>query len=182
MPFPHFFKKRELSNKVNAGGPPREDQLLAMAHDKYWVVLNTHLLSTCTKGTVLCDRVNALKHALQTYGPVGKQLPDCRDNKGKAKSHVFHGHVQDSNGTTYVLEWTVIDPKNRVMALLGFDSHENYKFRQSPLTAKECEKIVSTPENIKKSSYAQTKIKEAKAKVQREEKEMSRGSRDEIKL
>lgn len=167
MPATSLFKKSTPSKKINAGGPSPEDQIVAMAKNEYWIVLNCYLLNSCVKGTVLCDRANALKHALQTYGPNSNNLPDLRQNEGKAKGHVFHGHVQDANGTTYVLEWAPIDIKNRIMALLHFDTHENYPFQQHPLKKAQCEKILSFPANLTTISYAKQKIEEAKAKVAR---------------
>ncbi len=171
MPLINFFKKPNASKKVKAGGPAPEDQLLAMAHDQYWVVLisNMQLLSKCTKGSILCDRVNAFKHALQTYGPTGNGLPDLRQNEGKAKNHVYHGHVKDSNGTTYVLEWAVIDNKKRIMVLINFGSHENYKYQQLPLSKTECGKILLSDINKKIYNNALEKMIEAKAKVERVE-------------
>lgn len=160
-----FFQKKR-SAKVNAGGPTPQEQLLAMAEDRYWVVLNTNLLRTIGGDKVLIDRVNAFKHALQTYGPSPQQgLPDLRQNTDKAKGHVFHGHVTNSNGTTFILEWTSIDRKNRIMALLGFDTHENYKFQKEPLTIEQSSKILAHPDNVKILNYIPLKIKEAKDKV-----------------
>jgi hypothetical protein len=65
-----FFKKgTEISAKVGAGGPTPGAQLLAMANDKYWIVLNSHLLRSCGNDRTLVNQANAFKHALQTYGP-----------------------------------------------------------------------------------------------------------------
>lgn len=165
----NFFKKTIVSEKVKVGGPSPEDQILAMANNKYWIVLNTHLLVGCTKGSLLCDRVNAFKHALQTYGSVSDQLPDRREGKGSAKGHIFHGHVNDETGTTYVIEWSVIDKEKRIMALVGFDTHENYKFCSTPLNKEDCKKILTAPKNIKTINHAVEKIEEAKNKVERTE-------------
>lgn len=162
-----FFKKTNVSEKVKVGGPSPEDQILAMANNKYWIILNPHLLTICAKGSVLCDRVNAFKHALQTYGCVSDKLPDKREGKGLAKGHIFHGHVKDNTGTTYVIEWSVIDKEKRIMALIGFDTHENYKFRLTPLNQDDCKKILTAPKNIKTFNHAVEKIKEAKDKVDR---------------
>jgi phage terminase large subunit-like protein len=165
----NFFKKTNVSEKVKVGGPSPEDQILAMANNKYWIVLNSHLLAMCTKGSLLCDRANAFKHALQTYGSVSDKLPDKREGKGLAKGHIFHGHVNDNTGTTYVIEWSVIDKEKRMIALIGFDKHENYKFRSTPLNEDDCKKIVSALKNITTFNHAIKKIEEAKNKVHRTE-------------
>jgi hypothetical protein len=169
MPNAIFFKKSNVSRIVAAGGPAPEDQILAIANNKYWTVLNTQLLRHCARGSLLCEKANAFKHALQTYGPSHNKLPDLRQNEGKSKSHVFHGHMNDANGTTYVLEWAIVDLKNRVMALTGFETHENYKFRQVPLSEAERVKILTAPKNIKIFIDATRKIEETKAKVGRTE-------------
>ena len=67
-----------------------------MANDEYWTVLNSSLLSEIGKDRCLVPRVNALKHAIQTYGPKSDKLPDFRHNNGKSQGFVFHGHAQDS--------------------------------------------------------------------------------------
>lgn len=164
-----FFKKKNIPKKIFLGGPSAEDQLLAMASNQYWIVLNTHLLKTCAKGTMLCSRVNAFKHSLQTYGPVSSALPDLREGKGLAKGFIFHGHVNDDDGTTYELEWTVIDNKKRIMALIGFGTHENYNFRSKPLNKDERNKILTAPHNVKICQNVVKKIEEAKKKVARME-------------
>lgn len=163
-----FFKKdstNEVSHIVNAGGPSAHEQLWAMVNGDYWVVLNTNLLKDCPKKSDLCYRANALKIALQTYGPASTKLPDVRVNKGKAKNQIYHGHVRDSNGKEYVLEWAIIDSTKKIMALIGFDTHENYKFRQEKLTDKEINKIINQESNQKILTRAESKIQEAKTKI-----------------
>ena len=242
-----------------AGGPPSDEQLLALANNKYWMVLNSDLLEgSRVRDRQLCNKVNALKHALQTYGPNHPCLPDVRPNIGKAQGSVFHGHVSDSNGCTYVLEWSIVDTKDvcsiklikskpseedinqvislreiliiekdnsyqigfcnkdgeycqiqlnkakvsellntykapvhiknsehknaiynvlsslegriygeRVIALVGFDTHENYSFRQTLLSKDESSRILFSPSNLKIAHRAFNKIEEAKAKVER---------------
>ena len=170
-----FFKKKEkeISAKVGAKGPTPEAQLLAMAKEKYWIVLNSNLLRSCSKDKALCNQANAFKHALQTYGPYNSiNLPDFRQNQGKARGLVFHGHVSDSIGTQHILEWTVVDADRRIMALLGFQKHENYPFKAVPLKESERLAILTSPENIKKIDYAASKIKEAIIKVDREMKRL----------
>lgn len=171
MPNMDFFKKKNVSSIVLAGGPTPGEQLLAMAENRYWTVLNASFLTQCNRGdSTFMYRTNAFKSALQTYGPIAKdKLPSCPPNKGKAEGIIFHGHINDSNGTTYVLEWTVINTEKRLIALLGFDTHENYKFKQTPLNKDMCSKISSAPENVKIMSHVSKKIAEAKAKVERVE-------------
>ena len=163
-----FFQKTKVSNKVNAGGPSPMEQLSALANDTYWTVLNTSFLRFSSNDTVLSDRANAFKHALQTYGLSSTQLPDTlRPNKNKAKGSIYHGHVNDSNGTTYVLEWSVIDVKNRVIALTNFAKHENFPFKKNPLSKAEIEAINADPKNIKIMKLMKLKAEEAAEKVDR---------------
>lgn len=165
-----FFKKGdEISSKVGAGGPTPGAQLLAMANNEYWVVLNSHLLRACGNDRMLCNQVNAFKHALQTYGPWSSLLPDFRLNQGKAKNHVFHGHVTDSTGTQHILEWAIVDADKRIMALVGFQKHENYPFKTVPLKQGDCNAILMSAQNRKIMDYASLKIKEAIKKVERME-------------
>ena len=161
-----LFKKAKNSTKIEANGPEYSEQLLAMVKGTYWTVLNSSLLSACRNDDDLCNRVNALKAALQTYGPNSRLLPDLRQNEG-TKGSIFHGHVNDSNGKTYVLEWTVIDHEKRIMALLNFDKHENYPFKKSPLKDSDIQRILLNPDNIKIIERVATKIKEATEKVER---------------
>ena len=162
-----LFKKSKVSQKINANGPAYPDQILAMAQGNYWTILNTGLLKLSKNNKDLCNRVNALKAALQTYGPNSTQLPDLRQNKGLAQGSVFHGHVNNSSGKTYVLEWAVIDDERKIMALINFAKHENYVFKQTPMDLLTAESILSTPENKKIIKQIPTKIKEAKDKVER---------------
>lgn len=162
-----FFKKdstNKMSNIVDAKGPSADEQLLAMVNGDYWVVLNANLLRDC-KESVFCYRANALKIALQTYGPASEKLPSILVNEGKAKNQVYHGHVNDANGTTYVLEWAIIDPAKKIMALIGFGTHENYKFQQEKLTDNEIKKIINKESNQKILARAEIKIQEAKTKI-----------------
>lgn len=162
-----FFSKTNISRIVKANGPLPEDQLLAMANEEYWTILDSSLLKGAAHDPNLVVRVNALKNALQTYGPVSKYLPDFRHNKGKAMGSVFHGHAKDSIGNTYVLEWTVVNKEQRLLALVRFDSHENYPFRKTPLTKAELDIILACEDNQKIIVYAKQKIIEAKEKVDR---------------
>lgn len=163
-----FFKKNKASKIVYAGGPPPEEQISALVEDRYWIVLNTQLLRTCINGTPLCINANAFKHALQTYGPTDGQLPDFRHNKGDAKKQVFHGHLHDDS-TTYVLEWAIVDTEQRIMALIGLGTHENYPFRQTPLSTDERRNILLADENIKIIEHTKNKALETKEKVIRTE-------------
>lgn len=162
-----FFKAKKTSNKINAGGPSHHDQLSALAHNEYWTVLNTSLLKFPSKDELLIDRANAFKHSLQTYGPSSNKLPDLRLNKGNVQGSIFHGHVKNSNGTTYVLEWSVICKTNRVLALTNFSTHENFPYLKKPLTGDHIKRIKMDPKNIKIMNYMKLKAKEAEGKVER---------------
>lgn len=169
----NFFTKTVPSAQLYAGGVRPEDQLYAISKDRYWTVLNTSILRSlknCSDDLIV-PRVNAIKHAIQTYGPIDKQkLPDFRQNTGQAKGHVFHGHAQDSLGKTYVLEWAIINWDKRQVALIGFGSHENYAFRQTPLSPAEIKAILSSPETDAILRRVVTKTEAAKKKVERIEK------------
>ena len=164
-----LFKKDKPSNISNERGPEYKDQIAAMVNDEYWTVLNSSLLKLSSTNKKLCHRVNALKQALQTYGPDSEKLPDRRQNEGNAKGFVFHGHVNDSNGKTYELEWAVVDRKKRVLALTHFGKHENFKFKQEPLNQVAIDRILAAPENIRIMGRTSKKIDEAKEKVERVE-------------
>ena len=96
------------------------------------------------------------------------KLPDFRHNtKGSAKGHIFHGHAKNSAGTIYVLEWTVLCAEKQIIALIGFGTHENYRYRQNPLNATEVEKILGCTESKQIIERVANKIDQAKAKVLR---------------
>ena len=160
--FEKCLKKRKISNIFSAGGPSPIEQLLAMAEDNYWIVLDTDILHLGKNDRQFNIRVNAFKHSLQTYGP---NVPNLIHNTGKAKGLVFHGHIRNSNGTTYVLEWEVIAKERRIMTLRGFGPHENYKYQQTPLDPKDRLNILSKPTNLLILDKIPLKIMEAKNKV-----------------
>lgn len=138
-----------------------------MVTGQYWTVLNTSILRLSANNKDLCHRVNALKHALQTYGPQSGNLPDLRHNQGKPKGWVFHGHVNNSSGKTYVLEWAIVDKNKKIIALTGFGPHENFKYSQEPLSDKAIFKILSDSQNVKIMNNIPKKIQEATEKVAR---------------
>ena len=160
-----FTKKN--SRIVDAGGPSPEDQLSAMVNDEYWTILNSSLLRGVGKDKNLVPRVNALKHAIQTYGPKSDKLPDFRHNKGKAQGLVFHGHATDSLGNTFVLEWAIVNEDKKLLSLVGFGNHENYPFRQSPLNENDINRLLESEESKKTIEKVEEKIIEAKAKMRR---------------
>ncbi len=126
-----------------------------MLKDKNWVALNLSWLRHSGVDDVLCQAANALKHNLQTYGPTDKaHIRDLRPNKGSAKGFVFHAHIKDSTRNEYVIEWEVLDEGQKIMALRGFGSHENYSFKQAPMN--EAAKILELqkPENLKTKTIA----------------------------
>ena len=157
-----FFKKNSL--KCIAGGPSHEEQITAILQDNYWTVLNSVLLELPITDEILNNRANALKHSLQTYGPNSKSLPDLRQNEGKAKGKVFHGHVHNSRGLVYVLEWAIVDKEKKIMAITNFDKHENYKFKQEPLNGNEIEVIKAGEKNIKIMNRVSCSTNEIKKK------------------
>jgi len=165
MPLTYSYKKGKTSEKVENHGPDAREQLLAMAYGNYWTVLNSSKIN-CGHDKKLTNRANAFKHCLQTFGPFDKdKLPDFRDNKGSAEGEVYHGHVNDKDGNTYVLEWTVIDLDKKIMSLLGFDSHENYPFAQKPLKPEQKKNILESDESKKIFLLVEDNIKAAKKKV-----------------
>jgi len=140
-----------------------------MVENKYWTVLNSHLLADVLgkvpKGDmkILNEKANQVKHELQTYGPMlGNQGTDFRANKGKAAGEVFHSDMRA--GAMYVLEWAVLDVDKRIIALLGFAKHENYPYQKKPLTADQKSKILSAPCNQKILDRVEVKLAEAKHK------------------
>lgn len=107
-----FFRKCHsiISKKVSAGGPTSEQQHKAILDDKYWMILNEDHLDGLDGGTRLNHTANAIKHALQTFGPrlINSEI-ELINNEGAAKNKIFHAHAFDDNGKWYVLEWTEID-------------------------------------------------------------------------
>lgn len=154
--------------KVAAGGPTPEQYQKALLENTYWVVLNSGVLGheAIRSDEKLRHRANALKHALQTFGPTDEDnLPDLRSNAGRAKGHVYHGHVTASCGTTYVLEWEILAPG--VMFLTRFEKHENYSFKKAPYTKDEKEALTHKPDARKTFENMETKRLEVQAKAER---------------
>lgn len=162
---PYYTNKAKL-NKVYQGGPTSEELLNAIDGNANWIVLGADALALVGNDSIFCDRANAFKCALQTFGPTGRKLPDFRINILTGNS-VFHGHVRNNNGTEYVLEWTVVDPLHRIMAIIGFGPHEGYPFRQTPLTQAEKNTILNAPNNQLILERSQSKLEEARQKVER---------------
>lgn len=147
----HFFPGKQSSKLVLFGAPTQEEQVEALVTSRYWTILNSHFFhcgATATDND-LRSRVNTFKHLMQVHGSDNEKLPDFRPNKGRARGHIFHGHVKDSQGTTFVIEWSVIDTINKQIAITRFDKHENFTFKQDPLTAQEIQAIVSDETNIR---------------------------------
>lgn len=146
-----FFPEKKRSKVVYAGGPSQREQLTALITNQYWTVLNAHLFH-CSATIIDSDlqvRVNAFKHLLQVYGSRSDKLPDYRPNTGGAYGHIFHGHVKDSQGTTFVIEWSVIDTETKQIAITHFDKHENFPFKQTPLKPNEIQGILTDPFNVR---------------------------------
>lgn len=165
-------KHQFFESKPEATPKPALDlQLNAMIENKYWTVLNTHLLAEIIgkkpQGDLnkLAEKANTVKHELQTYGPILRgHSADFRANKGKkVAGEVFHSDMK-AGKTTYVMEWTVLDEEKRMIALIGFDSHENYKYQQKTLTAEQQSKTLSDPCNQKILDRVEVKLAEAKHK------------------
>lgn len=245
------------SNKVLVGGPSPEQQNQAILDDKYWMILNEFHLTGLASKSRLNHTVNAIKHALQTFGPHLKNSEiKLIDNQGAAKNKIFHAHAFDDNAKWYVLEWTEIDASmyykpcvnnskqpiksrhvylevingdlnyavinpaglvvnnsitkkqlnelkiklpiqidngnlikqfimphwsrlldimakrgdtciNRMIALLKFDAHENFKFTQKPLSPTEQESILSNASNTHTINRASLRVAEIKEQLQR---------------
>lgn len=156
------------SRVAKSKGPQALDQINALITDQYWTVLGAKHLSckAVNRNITLCINVNAFKHALQTYGPQNpEQLPDFRNAVGRANGHIFHGHVSDSNGKEYILEWTIVDPVNKIMAIVGFGIHENYRFKTEALQSEELNSILNNSNNIKIQERVAQLKQEAKAKA-----------------
>ena len=164
-----FFNKQrnQRSSAVLAGAPTPTEQLMAINNNEYWTILNSRILRFHTQDPLLRLRVNAFKQALQTFGPTGNQLPDFRTNKGDARNSVFHGHLTNATGTTFVLEWEMVNPKKRIMRLVGFDVHENYSFKTKAMTEEECTTLMTSRETIDTLENVALKVGEAKDKVER---------------
>ena len=141
-----LFTHKKPSEIVLAGAPSAKEQKLAILEGNNWLVLNTTVLNNAdiNRDPLLCIRANALKQSLQTFGPTSKRLPSLRQNKGKAQSIVFHGHVTSKPGTIYILEWEILDSDKRIMTLTRFGKHENFNFKQLPYHADEVKAIVDT--------------------------------------
>jgi hypothetical protein len=148
-----FFKappKKDTSGLVAFDAPEPRSQIDAALQGKNWVVLNLPLLRQSSVDATLCKYANSFKHALQTHGPNNpEQLHDLRPNTTPtARGSIFHGHMNDSNGRTYVLEWEIVDPKERIIALTQFGTHENFKFKQAPMSDEAKTNMLAKTENI----------------------------------
>lgn len=160
----NFFKPQQA--------PVLNPQISAMIEDRYWTVLNSHLLADVIgkkpEGDMktLGEKANTVKHALQTYGPILRDHDiDFRSNKGAAEGKVFHSDMK-AGTTTYVMEWTILDNEKRIIALVGFDKHENYAYRQKGLTEAEEKLILTKPSNQIIMERVKLKIIEAQQKAE----------------
>ena len=161
---PHFTQKTTL--KEQHGGPSHAEQLQARANGSDWVLLNLHLLKACQGNNELSNKVNAFKHALQIYGPQSGNLPDLRYSKcDKVKGIFFHGHVECRS--TYVLEWAILDAKQRIMVLTGFGTHENFQYTNKLITIDKKKTYMSHAGNQRTMAAAELARKGAKEKVER---------------
>lgn len=144
-------------------GPSPEEQITSVIENKSWTLLNLHLLrdSSIKEDDRLCIEANVIKHTLQTYGPNNSnKIPSLLENKGKAQGVIFHGHINNSNGKMYVLEWEILDPENKIMAFTRFSKHENYQFKQAPMKDGEKLNLLSKTSNVRTMQAAESqKIK-----------------------
>lgn len=163
-----FFRKSKLSEKALAGGPEGHEVLQAMAEDRYWSIIGTKHLQLCHGDEKFNHRTNAVKNAIQVYGPMPAILQRVKYNPGTENS-VWHVHVENGSGKEYVLEWGVVDEKRRVIAILNFASHENYSFIKKPISETQKKNLLSDPYNTKRLDKIDKKIIEAKKKVERVE-------------
>lgn len=167
-----LFQKAKKTKKELAGAPEYSETIEAIKENRNWILFNTKVLNcdSVMTNTKLNIKVNAFKLCLQTYGPVSNLLPSFKPNKGdKVKGEVFHGHVSGSNSVTYVLEWAVLDPKERIITLIKFDKHENYQFRQNPLSDEEKNALLENVINQKRFERAIEALSKTKEKIERTE-------------
>jgi len=164
-----FFRKKHSDNVITGRGPTQAQILLASAQAQDWLVINKTCLNhpALQSDVKLRARVNAIASALAIYGPTSNNLPSIRNNKGSAEGKVFHGHAISSQGGYYVLEWTVVSAESRIIALLGFDAHENYRFRQKPLNEDIIKTLLDKPETRQRLLSQQTNRSRAAEKLNR---------------
>jgi hypothetical protein len=132
---------------VDAKCPPYEEQATALLQGRSWHVLDADFLANDHQDEMLRCRSNALKVALQVYGLTPSGF-DVKNNTGKTANQVFHCNLRGKTSTTFELEWACVDPEKRILAITNFDTHENFKFRQLPLSSEEKEKLLIDPRNI----------------------------------
>ena len=120
---------------TGVGGPRPKAQNKAILQGSYWYTFNSSILNNdyLKVDKDLRLKTNAFKAFLQTYGPdeAKKSGFDIRENKGADKK-IWHTHLKGADGTTYVLEWEILDKDKRHLSLNKFGPHENFRFTQSP--------------------------------------------------
>ena|SRR3990167_1177717 len=166
-----FFKTTEDSNIVKSGGPSKTEQLRAIYEGKYWTVLDPKkLLKKCKErfqnDKDLLYEANAIKAAIQTYGPKSNLIPEMKKNTNpKTKGNIFHAHAKDKCGTEYIVEWEIIEEEKKIVELVGFDTHENYSFKGKKYSDKDKEIILNKDRNIEFFRKVSEKLLEARKKV-----------------
>jgi hypothetical protein len=63
------------------------------------------------------------------------------------------------------MEWAIIDVESKVIAILQFDTHENFNYQQKPLKAEEKHTIQQHPKNVALLNHIHKKQEEAEEKV-----------------
>lgn len=119
--------EEKVKRIVNAGGPTAQEQRNAIVNNAYWHVCGIEKVAKKTKNNKVLIKAQAVKHALQAFGPYSDRIPGLRTSTG---SNAFHTHVIEK--TTYIIEWSVIDKATKKIAITGFGSHENYQFKKNP--------------------------------------------------
>lgn len=132
---------------VAGDGPDYVAQASAILDRAAWSVLDADILGNAytQQDETLLRSVNALKVALQTYGLTPPRF-DITTQKN-ANNEVFHTNIRGKH-VTYEVEWALVDREKRILALVGFEPHENYKFTQKPLTAEQKAQYLNNPKNV----------------------------------
>ncbi len=164
-----FFPEKKTSALTFSGGPRQREQLETLVNGEYWTKLNTYLFNcpAINNDATLRIKANAFKHMLQVYGSNKDQLPDFRPNKGAAEGLFFMVMSWMGKEQPLLLSGLLLILQKKIIALTNFNKHENFKFKQKPLTLTEITAILEHPQNIKIMAQIETHREQAQAKFQR---------------